>query len=360
MLAAPSLAGGCETAKPAADEVSLLAGSSGSSTPRPGAVRRLEANAPAAADPTAGLMDPGAEVDGNVGKERVSRRAREAAVRPGTTTQSTPGGGAGAPGSPGSPATPGSTGAPGTGGKAASAPGRGSSPDEQRPEWAVLLASFTEENHRATAESARAAIVERFPALKGAYVRSMGSGSAVLIGRFSGPQDPEAQAELKRVKEIGEGTPKPFVRAMLTRVTTAAQAGPIGPHDLRSVRQRQPRGTLYTLQVAAWATLGSREMTMSQVKRSAEGYAQQLRAQGYEAYYFHDFGQETSTVTIGVFGPDSYDSRSTLYSPEVEALMRSFPKSLLNGEEVLVEADPRRPGTKRIPQASRLVEIPKF
>ncbi|MBL9141010.1 MAG: hypothetical protein JNK53_04010 [Phycisphaerae bacterium] len=319
----------------------------------PSGVRRLEANAPntpaakpaqpakpaptSANDPTASLLDEGAEVDGNVGTARVSQRAQVAAQRP--TSESIA-------------ATKSASGTAGAAGSVRSA--------DSKPEWAVLLVSFTEADHRAVAENARNAIVQRFPSLQPSYVRTLGSGSAVLIGRFTGPDDPAAQAELRRVKEIGEGVPKPFVRAMLTRLTSAANSGPIGPNDLRTVRQVRPRGTLYTLQVAAWATLGSTELSMSQVKRSAEAYAQQLRTQGYEAYYFHDFGQETSTVTVGVFGPDAYDSRSTLFQPEVEALMRKFPKSLVNGEEVYVEADPRKPGSKRIPQSSRLVEVPKL
>lgn len=303
-----------------------------STTPAKPATPAKSADPPKSADPTRELLNEGDEVDGNVGEERLTRRARAVAEQAAQQAAQKAKDGA-----------------------KQAAPAAG----EQRPEWAVLLISFTEVDHQANAAAARNAIAQQFPELKTAYVRTLGSGSAVLIGTFTGPQDPAAQAELRRVKEVGQGNPKPFVRAMLTRLV-AANSGPIGPNDLRIVRQARPRGTLYTLQVAAWATLGSTEMPMTQVKKSAEAYAQQLRTQGYEAYYFHDFGKETSTVTIGVFGPDAYDSRSTLYDPEVEALMRKFPKSLVNGEEVLVDVDPRKPGTVRIPQSSRLVEIPKM
>lgn len=337
MACAPLVTPGCASTPTTSSGVGADVAASGP--------RRLEANATsarprtpaagtAAADPTASLLDPDAEVDGNVGQARVPQRARAAAQRP--TAEGL------------------------AGMDDAGSPRRaGAQQSEQKPQWGVLLLTFTDNEHRAMAQDARDAIARRFPELQGVYVHTLGSGSAVLIGRFSGPDDPAAQAELRRVKDVGSGAPKPFVRAMLTRLTPA-NTGPIGPNDLRSVRQARPRGTLYTLQVAAWATLGAREMTMSQVKRSAEAYAQQLRTQGYQAYYFHDFGKETSTVTIGVFGDDAYDSRSTLYIPEVEQLMRKFPKSLLNGEEVLVEVNPRQPGSQRVPQSSRLVEIPRF
>jgi hypothetical protein len=297
----------------------------------PSGPRTLQPNAPpsqpAPRDPTRELMDEGQEVDGNVGEERLNERVRQRARDAAKPATEAPEGGT-------------------------------SSTD--KAEWAVLLVSFTEEDHKQLAESARAQISQRFPELRNAYVRALGRGSAVLVGSFTGPQDPAAQAELRKVKDLGEGVPKPFARAMLTRASVAGGSGPVGPNDLRVVRRELPEGTLYTLQVAAWATLGSKEMTGSQVKRSAESYAQQLRTQGYEAFYYHDPGKELSIVTIGVFGPDAYDSRSTLFAPEVEALMRKFPKSLLNGEEVLIEVDPRLPGTKRVPQSPRLVEIPRL
>jgi hypothetical protein len=63
---------------------------------------------------------------------------------------------------------------------------------------------------------------------------------------------------------------------------------------------------------------------------------------------------------VGVFGPDAYDSKSTLYSPEVDAVMRRFPKSLVNGEEVLIPLDPSNPQGKTVPQGPRLVEIPRM
>lgn len=285
-------------------------------------------------------MDPGAEVDGNATGGRVPASARAAAQRPTTDQATTPSG------TLAGPATKSRGAAKGTG--------------DERPGWGVLLATFSSDDHRSLAETARNAIVSKYPELRQAYVRSTSRGSVVLIGHFPNPQDPAAQAELKRVKDIGTGFPKPFARSMLSRIGATGDSGPPGPHDLRSVRVQRPKSTLYTLQVAVWSALGSNELKMPEIKRAAEAYAQQLRSQGYEAYYFHDFDTVTSTVTVGVFGADAYDSRSTLYAPEVEALMRKFPKSLVNGEEVLVPVDPKMPNAKTVPQGPRLVEIPKI
>jgi hypothetical protein len=232
--------------------------------------------------------------------------------------------------------------------------------DAEHASWGVLLATVTGAESRANAMSIREQVIRRYPALKDAYVRSIPHGSVVLVGRFDGVQDPAAQAQLKLVKETMDGNVRAFPRAMLTRLGANAAQGPPGPNDLRIVRQSRPTQTLYTLQVAVWSAFGTDEVKMSDIKRSAENYCRQLRSEGNESYYFHDFDTKTSTVTIGVFGTDAYDSKSTLYAPEVDAVMRKFPKHLVNGEELLVPLDPAKPQGKTMPQAPRLVEIPQF
>ena len=232
--------------------------------------------------------------------------------------------------------------------------------DGNQTGWSVLLASVTGADHQANANAIREEVVRRYPQLNDAYVSTTQRGSVVLVGHFTGPQDPAAQAELKVVKEINEGNMRAFPRAMLTRMGAGAEAGPPGPNDLRIVRRTRPNATLYSLQIAVWSAFGTNELKMSDIKRSAETLCRQLRAEGNEAYYFHDFDTKTSIVTVGVFGADAYDSKSTLYAPEVEAVMKKFPKHLVNGEELLMPVDMRDPTGKTMPQSPRLVEIPKF
>ena len=232
--------------------------------------------------------------------------------------------------------------------------------DGNQTGWSVLLASVTGAEHQANANAIREEVIRRYPQLNDAYVSTTQRGSVVLVGHFTGPQDPAAQAELKVVKEINEGNMRAFPRAMLTRMGAGAEAGPPGPNDLRIVRRTRPNATLYSLQIAVWSAFGTDELKMSDIKRSAETLCRQLRAEGNEAYYFHDFDTKTSIVTVGVFGADAYDSKSTLYAPEVEAVMKKFPKHLVNGEELLMPVDMRDPTGKTMPQSPRLVEIPKF
>jgi len=226
------------------------------------------------------------------------------------------------------------------------------------PVWSIALATFSGDEHRATAESAANQFVQQIPELRGAFVRSRSSGSVIMWGEFDGPRDARAKPALDRLKQVEFGGGRPFARAMLARLEQFSEEE-MGPWDLRQVRRRHPSvRVIYTLQVAAWSDLGSGTMKFEQIRRSAEDYCRQLRGQGQEAWFHHDADQLTSIVTIGVFGSKAYDPQSTLYAPEVEDLRRRFPSSLLNGEELRIRSDPLRPEVTT-PQPSRLVEVPR-
>ena len=64
-----------------------------------------------------------------------------------------------------------------------------------------------------------------------------------------------------------------------------------------------------------------------------------------------------SIVTIGIFGENAYNAKTTLYSDEVEAIKKRFPKLLVNGEDLL---RPVRKGSKETtPETTLLVEVPR-
>jgi len=375
LLAAALLVTGCDSAPaatPPADAAAKTAapaksGATSTTTPSP---KRLEAKRPSAPkqpDTTAGLMNPGDEVEGVSGKDSARAAVRtktgSAPAAPPADVSAAPGARVPSAAERAAAARMASDNDAKRRAEAAATAERNAKQndvDAERASWGVLLATVTGAESRANAMSIREQVIRRYPALKDAYVRSIPHGSVVLVGRFEGVQDPAAQAQLKLVKETMDGNVRAFPRAMLTRLGANANQGPPGPNDLRIVRQTRPTQTLYTLQVAVWSAFGTDEVKMSDIKRSAENYCRQLRSEGNEAYYFHDFDTKTSTVTIGVFGTDAYDSKSTLYAPEVDAVMRKFPKHLVNGEELLVPLDPAKPQGKTMPQAPRLVEIPQF
>ena len=108
--------------------------------------------------------------------------------------------------------------------RAASAPRAGdakSKPAEAdasaKGRWAVMLATFSQADHAERAAAFRTELVREYPELAGAQVRRVGSGSAIVTGRFEGPDEKAAQAELKRVKAIDRNGRKPFAGALLLK-----------------------------------------------------------------------------------------------------------------------------------------------
>jgi hypothetical protein len=223
-----------------------------------------------------------------------------------------------------------------------------------------MLATFSQPDHAERAAAFRTQLVRDYPELAGAVVRRVGKGSAIVVGRFEAPQDQAAQNELKRVKAIERGKAKPFAGAMLVRTSTDDSVAALKPHDIRNLRAKYPKvRPLFTLQVAAWSTFGDAGVRYDDMRKAAERYCAELRAKGVEAWFHHDEDSETSIVTVGNFDRRAYDGQTTLFSPEVEDLMRRFPAHLLNGEPLLVPVDQSRPKGATKPQPCRLVEVPE-
>lgn len=235
------------------------------------------------------------------------------------------------------------------------------SAESERGRWSVMLATFSEAGHAERANAFRSQLVREFPEIATAQVRRVGNGSAIVVGRFTGPEDKAAQTELKRVKSIERNGRKPFAGAMLLRTSAEDSSALTKPHSLRSLRAKFPNvRPLYTLQVGAWSTFGDAKTKYEPMRTAAERYCAELRSKGYEAWFYHDDDSETSIVTVGHFNRSAYDSRSTLMSPEVEDLMRQFPAHLTNGEPVLLPVDRTNPKGRMKAQTPRLVEVPTF
>ena len=260
---------------------------------------------------------------------------------------------------PGSPGGSSGSGGDRRGGRAAAAappaaqtavPGESVVADDKGGRWGVLLLSFTGDEHLESAKAACRQLRQRYPLLKGAYVREKSNGSVVLVGRFNAVDDPAAKPLAKQVQSLVDGEERPFARAFLTRVEPAKR-GSSGALELRKLREENPDvRELYSLEVAVWSDFGSGEISLDEIRRQAEAYTKKLRAQGYLAFYQHDDDKRMSMVTVGAFGKDAYDSKTMVYSDEVEAIRKNFPKLLVNGEELLrpvlrgsKETTPERP-----------------
>ncbi|MSR34388.1 MAG: hypothetical protein EXS12_06275 [Phycisphaerales bacterium] len=297
----------------------------------PGGTSAAPKGGGAKADPNNELMNEGDEVDGNI----------TGATKSGAQNKKT---------------------------KDATAAGKNSPPaenqntttGEQKPEWSVLLMTFTEQGHAAAANATREAIVKRYPTLATARVCALDKGSAIVYGSFVGLEDVNAKPAIAIVKAIEEKGARPFARAYLVRLQTTSNQVKLGPYDLSKVRARFPNVVpLFTVKVATWSDFQSGEIPFNELQKKAEGYCAELRLQGFEAYVKHDADDRSSTVTIGVFDSSAYDARSTLFHPDVEKIMKKFPVLLVNGEPLFMP--PPRGLTNAKPSAKPciLIEVPR-
>ena len=149
-----------------------------------------------------------------------------------------------------------------------------------------------------------------------------------------------------------ENGAKAFPRAMPAQ-PASLKSSSRNPNDLGSLRSRHRVGRIaYSLKIAQWGTFGEDEVDYATCRRQAEAMARSLRGQGLTAWFSHNDAREMSVVTVGVFGSDAYDSKSTLYAPEIEILMERFPSLMINGEQIL------HPKTGQ-PLQPVLIEVPK-
>lgn len=223
--------------------------------------------------------------------------------------------------------------------------------------WSLVLATVGGDTHPVQATGLRNQIVSEFPQLRDAFVRPQGRGSAIWYGRFESPKDPAAIRAKEMIRGLERGGRPAFPRTFMSLLPDDS---PVGERDIRQLRVAYPNlDPLYSLEIAMWWTGGLDEISYDEVRRSAESYVVELRRAGHDAWYYHDPIKEMSAVTIGAFDKRAYDGRSTLFSPEVDALMREFPVRRMNGEEVMIEMTPGDPRS-RVPQACRLVLVPKL
>ena len=195
------------------------------------------------------------------------------------------------------------------------------------PEWAIAVAFLSGPGHRDFAIQ-RVQKVARDIGRSDLRVRSRDQGSVIVAGRYTGPGDPAALAEIKRIKAIEIDGDRPYERAYLTPpVENRVAATTLDELDLRGAKARfGDEQAVYTLQYATFD-----EGNAAQYRARAIEEARRRRSEGELAFFFH--GRSNSTVTLGVFGVDALDANAR-FSPEVDALQRRFTFLMKNGERI--------------------------
>lgn len=225
--------------------------------------------------------------------------------------------------------------------------------------WAIILATLSKEGHEEEIGRLRQDFVDA-TGLTECWVDSTPKRSVLFYGNYKSPDDPRVKTDLSTIKRVQIGGQEPFKRVFLSPTgddpsLAKALAGSRPEYNLRNVRIKRPElKDAYTLQIALYEAEEGQNAT--QARRAAEEFVKQLRAQGYEAFYYHS--ESTSTVTLGVFGEDAIDAQAGIYSPEVERMRKKFPFNAYNGRELKERVRTRDNKVVTVRQPSFLVVIP--
>jgi hypothetical protein len=257
--------------------------------------------------------------------------------------------------------------APAPGAGAPSKPDGGSSGNAAAPTetWSLVLSTFSGDDHAQSAQNMLGSLRKIAPqATDQARVHTTAKGSMVVYGNYTGRDDAAAIADEQRLKKVTYQNRPVFNRIILTRIDLRLTHGQLSPNDLLSARRKFPKvDPLYTLDVALWIAnedpkAGKERLDYEQVKRRAEEQATALRAQGFEAYFYHDPANKRSIVTVGLFDRRAINPTSGLYSQQVSDLLKRFPQRLANGEPAFEFKNKFFPDQGTKPQSPVLVLVP--
>jgi hypothetical protein len=242
-------------------------------------------------------------------------------------------------------------------------PNQASADPADQSTWSLVLGTFTEGDHITAAQRMIADMPKIAPQIMGARVHTTAKGSMVVYGQYDDREDPRAKQDQERLKQITVNGRKVFNRVPLTRLDMRLSKGQLSPIDLLSARRAHPNvDPLYTLDVAIWLTNDDRKqgeiVTANDVRQRADAYAKKLRAQGHEAYFYHDEANNRSIVTVGLFDRRAINQKSGLFSSDVTMLMKKFPARLVNGEPIETLKARFLPQLGTQPQTPVLVLVP--
>lgn len=242
-------------------------------------------------------------------------------------------------------------------------PGAQPSAAPMADDWTIVIAAFIgpDKAERATQSLWKA---KSLAGLESAFVEERGRAVVLAFGKYAGPDDPRAAADLRRVQTLIIDGQRPFADALLSPPSPDRLAGSIPQFDLRNAKKYYGSSALYTLQVGIYGPADDKRPTaqeLAECRKTAEQAAAQLRREGELAFYYH--GPERSTVTVGIFGTADYDP---VNSPGFESLplreaRKRHPLNLLNGKGIRerVRGVPANDPKAWRMQPSSLVAVPE-
>ena len=230
-----------------------------------------------------------------------------------------------------------------------------------KEQYAIAVATFTGDGHEKAAKAVLSKLVLKYPTIgRQLTLRERSRGTALSYGHYTGYNDPTAKAHIAMLRSAT--TPQGqalFGQLLLTKFRPIRLNQQLHPHDLWTIRREYPTVVpIYTLEVAVWGDFDSGQLPSNKRRTAAEHYASELRAKGYEAFFYHNDDSELSSVTVGLFSYKAIDAETGFYSSEVEAMLARFPQRLVNGQPVLEYHDPTNHAKGSRVQAPCLAEVP--
>jgi hypothetical protein len=233
--------------------------------------------------------------------------------------------------------------------------------EQSKDQFAIVVATFTGGGHLSAANASLATLKRQYLTLAPFLnVRERSRGSVITYGSYTGYDDVTAGKDIKMLHTVvsAQGM-QLFGQVMLSKFKSPRARHELHPYDLWKVRREYPTVVpIYTLEVAVWGDFKSGQLPKAQRRAAAERYASELRAKGFEAFFYHSDETDLSSVTVGLFSYKALDPETGFYSIEVEAMLSRFPHRLVNGQPVLQYFDPGNPSQGSTEQKPCLAEVP--
>jgi hypothetical protein len=221
--------------------------------------------------------------------------------------------------------------------------------------WSVLVAIFRGDKQEEEASKVLAEF-RTTGMLAEAFVQKRGEATCILVGSFAGPDDPNAQAELKRVQSIEINRENPYTGSYLAPPYKANLRGSIPEYNLVQAKLLFGKKAIQTLQVGVYGREDidrPTEADLKECRKAAEEAVVRLRQEGELAFYYH--GPRRSMVCVGVFDLTDFDPQVPSYkSSRLREAQKRFPYNLYNGAAIRI----KKPGQAATLQPSNLVAIP--
>lgn len=205
--------------------------------------------------------------------------------------------------------------------------------DASASSWTIAIGVYRGDNNYEEAGQALVRVRSE-GGLPEAYLQRRGPATLIAFGRYSGPTDANAQADLSRIQSINAGGQRLYTGAYLCPPYQGKAVSQLSEYDLRRARQMYGDAAMYTLQVGWYGREDlprATEADLKEARQAAEEAAERLRREGELAFFYH--GPNRSMVTVGVFDSTDFDpvQHPGVESARLRDARRRHPLNLYNG-----------------------------